>query len=97
MLVFWLGAITGIMAFLIIVERCDLNSVTLFFFLVVSTVLSSMAGVFFDSLVCSCQHLNLFCLSSFLAGSAGLSHGKTDFGSLVLGSSGREKSLTAVP
>ena len=67
-----------------------------FFFLAVSTMLSPVAGVSFGSLVWSHWRLNLFYLSSFLAGSAGLSRRETDFGSLILGSLGQEKSLAVV-
>ena len=59
-------------------------------------MLLPVAGVFFSSLVYFCRRLNLFCLSSFLAGSTVLSHEETDFKSLALGFSGREKSLAVV-
>ena len=59
-------------------------------------VLLLVAGVFFGSLVRSYWRLNFFCLSSFLASSAGLSHGKTDFGFLVLGFLGQKEFLAVV-
>ena len=68
-----------------------------FFFLAALIILLPVAGVSFGFLVHSCRHLNFFYLSSFLAGSAGSSYGGTDFGSLVLGSSEREKSSALVP
>ena len=68
-----------------------------FFFLIASTVLLLVAGVFFSFLMHSCWYLNLFCLFSFLAGYFILSRRETDFGSLVLSSSRREESLAVVP
>ena len=68
-----------------------------FFFLAALMVLLPVAEVFFGFLVRSCRRLNFFCLSSFLAGSAMLSCGETDFGFLVLDFSEREEFLAIVP
>ena len=56
-----------------------------------------VAEVSFGFLIHFCQRLNIFYLSSFLAGFAVLSYGETNFGSLVLGFSERKKSLVVVP
>ena len=60
--------------------------------------LSLVAEIFFGFLVHFHLRLNRFCLSSFLADSKSLvALARTDFISLALGFSGREKSLAVVP
>ena len=78
MLVFWLGAVAGIVTFFIAVKIRDLTSVMLLsFFNDVNGIITNGRG-FFGSLIYFYRHLILFCLAFFLAGSVILSHSGTD-------------------
>ena len=98
MLVFWLGAVASKVAFLIIVETCDLTNVRLFllFLYIIGDVddggrslLLPLPSIF-PPLI---SKPLLFILSSFLDDSAALSHDRADFGSLSLVFLGRDESL----
>lgn len=88
MVVFWLSAVAGIIAFFIVVKIRVSLMLHFFFFFVETLVIFIPITEFclFCSHLFSRNFFFLFFLSSFLISSAILLYSGTDFGSLVLGS-----------